>query len=105
LGVIIHIDNVVNWKIKKKMKGKDLINGLPDDVKFRWHLGVNEFGDKTDNIGYKEYLLQKTWTSLKELLMASFSWGDTSEGVKYWMSVSDTDSLKPVRVIKQYEFV
>ncbi len=87
------------------MKGKDLINGLPDDVKFRWHIGVNEFGDKTDNIGYKEYLLQKTWTSLKELLMASFSWGDTSEGVKYWMVISDTDSLKPVRVIKQYEFV
>lgn len=87
------------------MKGRDWINGLPDDVKFRWHIDVNEFGDATDNVGYKEYLLQKTWTSLKELLMASFNWSETSEGVKYWMVVSDTDCLKPVRVIKQYEFV
>lgn len=106
MGSIIYIVNDINWEIKKKMKGRDWLNTLQVDTMWRWHLRVNEYVHSTNNIGYKEHLLEKEWNSLLSLLMSSFSWADTPEGVFYWSELCyTTKTMEPTKLIKKYQFV
>lgn len=102
MGSIIHIDNDINWKIKKKMKGRDWLNTLRVDARWRWHLRVNEYNITT----YKEHLLEKEWDSLLSFLMSSFIWSDTPEGIYYWSELCHTTkTMEPTKLIKKYEFL
>jgi len=103
---IIHIGNDINWKIKKKMKGRDWLNTLRVNVRWLWHLRVNEHSETINGVNYKEYLLENEWDSLLSLLMSSFNWGETPEGVFYWCELCYTEKpMMPHKQIKKYQFI
>lgn len=106
MDYIIRIGNDINWKIKTKMKGSDWVNTLQVDVRWRWHLRVNEYSEKVNSTTYKEHLLEKEWGSLANLLMASFTWSETPEGEFYWAELCYTAKpMMPHKQIKKYQFI
>lgn len=106
MGSNIHIDNDINWKIKKKMKGRDWLNTLRVDARWRWHLRVNEYSETINGVNYKEHLLEKEWDSLLSLLMSSFNWSQTEEGLFYWTELCyTTKTMEPIKLIKKYQFI
>lgn len=106
MGYIIHIGNDINWKIKTKMKGRDWVNTLRVDDRWRWHLRVNEHAEVINWLSFKERLLEKEWESLGNLLMASFSWSSTPEGILYWSGLCyTTNPMTPSKLIKRYQFI
>ncbi len=107
MGYIIHIGNDINWKIKTKMKGRDWINTLRVDGRWRWHIRVNEYSEMINGVNYKEHLLEKEWDSLTNFLTSSFSWYDTPEGVLYWAELCAIQQkpMMPHKQIKKYQFI
>lgn len=106
MGSIIHIGNDINWKIKKKMKGRDWLNTLRVNARWLWHIRTNEHVESINAINFKEHLLEKEWDSLGNFLMSSFSWDGTPEGVLYWAELCyTTKPMMPHKQIKKYQFI
>lgn len=83
MGCAIYIGNGINWKIKKKMKGRVWIEQLSQEEKVNFLNNLMNFrGNGSENFLDGEY------GDFYSLIASAFPWEDSHEGFDYWFHVS-----------------